>query len=52
MKSLHAFFCTLLRPKPTFVEDEDFARAQRIAALKWLLAEIAEPPLEGDCVCP
>jgi hypothetical protein len=54
MKSLLAFFFSLFRPKPAFVEDEDFARAQRIAALKRLLAEIAEPPAEGDrfCVAP
>jgi hypothetical protein len=49
MKRLFALFFS---SKPVFAEDENLARAMRIAELKWLLAQIAAPsPETADCGC-
>ena len=47
MKSLFALFFRIARPKPVFAEDESFARAMRIAEMKWLLSDIAAPTGES-----
>jgi hypothetical protein len=46
MKSLIALLFFSHTPKPVFAEDVNAVRAARIAELKWLLAEIAEPRLD------
>jgi hypothetical protein len=43
MKSLIARLFFSYGQRPVFAEDENAARAARIAELKWLLAEIAAP---------
>ena len=43
MKSLLARLFTTRSARPLFAEDVNPERAMRIAELKWLLAEIAEP---------
>jgi hypothetical protein len=43
MTALFALFIRSARPRPVFAEAEDFARAMRIAEIKWLLSEIAAP---------
>ena len=43
MRSLVRLLFSSRRPKPVFAEDDNAARAMRIAELKWLLAEIAAP---------
>ena len=43
MKSLLALFFSARPAQPVFAEDVNPERAMRIAELKWLLAEIAEP---------
>jgi hypothetical protein len=43
MKSLLALLFTARSARPVFAEDVNPERAMRIAELKWLLAEIAEP---------
>jgi hypothetical protein len=43
MRSLIARLFLSYDQKPVFAEDENPARAARIAELKWLLAEIAAP---------
>jgi len=43
MKSLFALFFSARAARPVFAEDGNPERAMRIAELKWLLAEIAEP---------
>jgi hypothetical protein len=51
MKSLIARFLTAGPLRPVFAEDEDLSRAMRIAELKWLLSEIAEPRSGSGCAC-
>jgi hypothetical protein len=43
MKALFALLFSARAARPVFAEDENFERAMRIAELKWLLSEIAEP---------
>jgi hypothetical protein len=43
MKSLLARLFTTRPARPVFAEDANPERAMRIAELKWLLEEIAEP---------
>ena len=43
MKALIALLFSARPAKPVFAEDENLERAMRIAELKWLLSDIAEP---------
>jgi hypothetical protein len=43
MKALLARLFTTHSARPVFAEDDNLERVMRIAELKWLLAEIAEP---------